>query len=145
MYCLRIVRRSLCHRQHCSSTTTGVATNSVTTRMTVFKSRRGLRETDDTVVCKHTRSRMRRRDGSVLLCQLSRGIEIPTSVNRFLSFCPKKWRHFAPFPGAKIAQLGERMTEDHKVRCSIHLLGAFCFHFCIDRIAIFTIQYFFNG
>ena len=26
---------------------------------------------------------------------------------------------------AKIAQLGERMTEDHKVRCSIHLLGAF--------------------
>ena len=24
---------------------------------------------------------------------------------------------------AKIAQLGERMTEDHKVRCSIHLLG----------------------
>ena len=27
--------------------------------------------------------------------------------------------------GAKIAQLGERMTEDHKVRCSIHLLGAF--------------------
>ena len=28
---------------------------------------------------------------------------------------------------AKIAQLGERMTEDHKVRCSIHLLGAF-FH-----------------
>ena len=29
--------------------------------------------------------------------------------------------------GAKIAQLGERMTEDHKVRCSIHLLGAFFF------------------
>ena len=30
---------------------------------------------------------------------------------------------------AKIAQLGERMTEDHKVRCSIHLLGEFfiCF------------------
>ena len=28
---------------------------------------------------------------------------------------------------AKIAQLGERMTEDHKVRCSIHLLGAFFF------------------
>ena len=26
---------------------------------------------------------------------------------------------------AKIAQLGERMTEDHKVRCSIHLLGVF--------------------
>ena len=26
---------------------------------------------------------------------------------------------------AKIAQSGERMTEDHKVRCSIHLLGAF--------------------
>ena len=32
--------------------------------------------------------------------------------------------------GAKIAQLGERMTEDHKVRCSIHLLGAF-FYFII--------------
>ena len=31
------------------------------------------------------------------------------------------------FPEAKIAQLGERMTEDHKVRCSIHLLGAFFF------------------
>ena len=30
---------------------------------------------------------------------------------------------------AKIAQLGERMTEDHKVRCSIHLLGAFLFSF----------------
>ena len=33
---------------------------------------------------------------------------------------------------AKIAQLGERMTEDHKVRCSIHLLGAFFF----SRIAL---------
>ena len=30
-----------------------------------------------------------------------------------------------PLTEAKIAQLGERMTEDHKVRCSIHLLGAF--------------------
>ena len=34
-----------------------------------------------------------------------------------------------PLTEAKIAQLGERMTEDHKVRCSIHLLGAF-FSFC---------------
>ena len=32
---------------------------------------------------------------------------------------------------AKIAQLGERMTEDHKVRCSIHLLGAFFFSLSI--------------
>ena len=36
---------------------------------------------------------------------------------------------FGPQIGAKIAQLGERMTEDHKVRCSIHLLGAFFFLF----------------
>ena len=35
---------------------------------------------------------------------------------------------------AKIAQLGERMTEDHKVRCSIHLLGAF-FHFLLFAVS----------
>ena len=39
---------------------------------------------------------------------------------------------------AKIAQLGERMTEDHKVRCSIHLLGAF-FFFLEDIVDPFTI------
>ena len=38
-----------------------------------------------------------------------------------------KWVLEEAFSEAKIAQLGERMTEDHKVRCSIHLLGAFSF------------------
>ena len=33
---------------------------------------------------------------------------------------------------AEIAQLGERMTEDHKVRCSIHLLGAFLLLFIVS-------------
>ena len=35
---------------------------------------------------------------------------------------------------AKIAQLGERMTEDHKVRCSIHLLGAFLLLFSYSTV-----------
>ena len=49
---------------------------------------------------------------------------------------------------AKIAQLGERMTEDHKVRCSIHLLGAFFFlvlsvsersyYGCFDGMLVFV-------
>ena len=42
---------------------------------------------------------------------------------------------------AKIAQLGERMTEDHKVRCSIHLLGVFLFLLEYDKpLIIFVVQ-----
>ena len=47
---------------------------------------------------------------------------------------------------AKIAQLGERMTEDHKVRCSIHLLGEFFFStlsFRMISFLYFTIISFF--
>ena len=41
---------------------------------------------------------------------------------------------------AKIAQLGERMTEDHKVRCSIHLLGEFFFVFVFSSFSSLSLQ-----
>ena len=46
------------------------------------------------------------------------------------------WRRWRARTAAKIAQLGERMTEDHKVRCSIHLLGAFSF---LEQTPSFTL------
>ena len=47
-----------------------------------------------------------------------------------------KYLNFKRFSVAKIAQLGERMTEDHKVRCSIHLLGEFFFLFVFFLIQL---------
>ena len=52
--------------------------------------------------------------------------------------------YFRFYSEAKIAQLGERMTEDHKVRCSIHLLGAFFpffFKMCVTDVLIFLYIY----
>ena len=50
----------------------------------------------------------------------------PRSFTPFLHRYPISIESVDPISTeAKIAQLGERMTEDHKVRCSIHLLGAF--------------------
>ena len=47
-----------------------------------------------------------------------------------------RYVNFKTYSVAKIAQLGERMTEDHKVRCSIHLLGEFFFFFGFQSILL---------